>query len=134
MSECSEFLRTIIWHIFLSRSKNFRIIKKSPDKNISSFSQKIWKLFQLFMALLLWNYWKTKIKQNLSKNGHVIILNTMVFQSLIGLTLREKCPNTELFLVRIQSKCGKIFTIKNVIFGHFPPSVKFLMMTLLLKW
>ena len=57
----------------------------------------------------------------------------MVFQSLIGLTLREKCPNTEFFLVRIQSKCGKIFTRKNVIFGHFPPSVKFLMMTLLLN-
>ena len=32
---------------------------------------------------------------------------------------REKCPNTEFFLVRIQSECGKIWTRKNSIFGHF---------------
>ena len=25
-------------------------------------------------------------------------------------TLREKCPNTEFFLVRVQSECGKIRT------------------------
>ena len=54
-------------------------------------------------------------------------------------TLREKCPNTEFFLVRIfpcfpafrlnteryelslriRSKCGKIRTRKNSVFGHF---------------
>ena len=32
-------------------------------------------------------------------------------------TLREKCPNTEFFLVRIQSKYGKIRTRKNSLFG-----------------
>ena len=36
--------------------------------------------------------------------------------------LCEKCPNTELFLVRIQSKCRKIQTRNNSLFGHFPRS------------
>ena len=34
----------------------------------------------------------------------------------------RKCPNTELFLVRIQSECGKIRTRNNSIFGHFSRS------------
>ena len=34
-------------------------------------------------------------------------------------TLREKCPNTEFFLVRIQSECGKIRTWKQFAFEHF---------------
>ena len=29
------------------------------------------------------------------------------------------CPNTELFLVRFQSECGKIRTRNNPVFGHF---------------
>ena len=54
-----------------------------------------------------------------------------------NLTLREKCPNTELFLVRvscirtkykdlqnlrIQSEYRKIRTRNNYVFGHFPGS------------
>ena len=46
-------------------------------------------------------------------------------------SLREKCPNTELFLVRIflyldcriQSEYRKIRTINNSVFGHFSRSV-----------
>ena len=34
-------------------------------------------------------------------------------------SLREKCPNTEYFLVRIQSQYRKIRTRKNSVFGHF---------------
>ena len=34
-----------------------------------------------------------------------------------------KCPNTELFLVGIQSECGKIRTRNNSVFGHFSRSV-----------
>ena len=37
-------------------------------------------------------------------------------------TLREICPNTEFFLVRIQSKCGKIRSKKSFVFGHFSRS------------
>ena len=37
-------------------------------------------------------------------------------------SLREKCPNTEFFLVRIQPECGKIRTRKNSVFGHFSHS------------
>ena len=39
-----------------------------------------------------------------------------------GKTLCEICPNTEFFLVRIQSDCGKIRTRKNSVFGHFSRS------------
>ena len=38
-------------------------------------------------------------------------------------SLREKCPNTEFFLVRIQSECSKIRTRKNSVSGHFSRSV-----------
>ena len=45
-------------------------------------------------------------------------------------TLREKCPNTQFFLVfstlylslRIQPECGKIWTRKNSVFGYFSRS------------
>ena len=37
-------------------------------------------------------------------------------------TLREKYPNTELFLVRIQSEYKKIRTRNNSVFGHFSRS------------
>ena len=37
-------------------------------------------------------------------------------------TLREKCPNTEFFLVRIQSECGKIRTRKNSTYRYFSRS------------
>ena len=35
----------------------------------------------------------------------------------------EKCPNTEFFLVRIQSEYRKIWTKKNSVSGHFSCSV-----------
>ena len=35
------------------------------------------------------------------------------------ITLREKCQNTEFFLVRIQSRCGKIQTRKTPYFDTF---------------
>ena len=41
----------------------------------------------------------------------------------VRITLREKCPNTEFFLVRIQPKYGKVRTRKNSLFGHFLLSV-----------
>ena len=34
-------------------------------------------------------------------------------------TLREKCPNRELFLVRIQSECGKRRTRNNSVLDTF---------------
>ena len=44
------------------------------------------------------------------------------YKLLLFDTLREKCPNTELFLVRIQSKYRKIRTRENSLFGHFSRS------------
>ena len=37
-------------------------------------------------------------------------------------TLHEKCPNTEFFLVRIQSECGEIRARKNSVFRLFSRS------------
>ena len=62
--------------------------------------------------------------------------------------LLEKCPNTEVFLVRIfphsewnmerygvslrmQSECGKIWTRKSSVFGHFPRSAEYVKRPLL---
>ena len=39
------------------------------------------------------------------------------------ISLREKCPNAEIFLVCIQSECGKLRTRKNSVFGHFSRNV-----------
>ena len=59
-------------------------------------------------------------------------------------TLRENCPNTKLFLVRIlphsdwvslriQSECGKIRTRKNFVFGHFSRSARIELPSVLLR-
>ena len=40
-------------------------------------------------------------------------------------SLREKCPDTELFLVRIQSEYRKIRTRNNSVFGHSSRSERF---------
>ena len=46
------------------------------------------------------------------------------FECEISLSQREKCPNTEFFLVCIQPDYGKIRTRKNYVFGHFSRSVR----------
>ena len=45
-----------------------------------------------------------------------------ILEALLTLTLHEKCPNTEFFLVRFFR--GKIRTRRNFVFGHFSRSVK----------
>ena len=45
--------------------------------------------------------------------------------------LREKCPNMELFLVRIQSEYRKIWTRNNSVFGHFSYSEGFGLVSLI---
>ena len=45
--------------------------------------------------------------------------------SLYNSALREKCPNTEFFLVRIQSEYRKIRTRKNTAFRHFSRSADY---------
>ena len=37
----------------------------------------------------------------------------------VTITLREKCPNTAFFLVRVECGVGEIRTRKNSVFGHF---------------
>ena len=57
------------------------------------------------------------------KFNHYLHINEIIswqilFKRLL-LTLNEKCPNTEFFLVRIQTEYGKIRTRKNSVFGNF---------------
>ena len=42
----------------------------------------------------------------------------------VKFALREKCPNTEFFLVRIQSEYRKIRTRNNSVFGRFSRSIR----------
>ena len=58
-----------------------------------------------------------QIRENLTT------LNLYIVQPLE--VLREKCPNTEFFLVRIQSERGKIRTRINSVFGHFSSNTQF---------
>ena len=68
-----------------------------------------------------------------------IYLYIKCFLFVSSISLREKCPNTEFFLIRtfphsdwmrrdslrIQSECGKIRARKNFIFGLFSGSLSF---------
>ena len=62
---------------------------------------------------------------DISRIKWVLVLKGIIFSETkyVFLPLREKCPNTEFFLVRIQSKYRKIWTGKNSIFGHFSGSI-----------
>ena len=48
------------------------------------------------------------------------------FEPCVTMTLREKCPNTELFLARIQTGYRQIRTRNNSVFRHFSRSVTYL--------
>ena len=52
-------------------------------------------------------------------NPHMISQNSQKYQYY---SLRKKCPNTEFFLLRIQSKYRKLGTRKNFVLGHFSRS------------
>ena len=54
----------------------------------------------------------------LTKTLHPLVLRR-VTRYLEFISLRKKCPNTEFFLVRIQSVYKKIRTKKISVFGHF---------------
>ena len=47
------------------------------------------------------------------------IISWQILSKRLLVTLSEKCPNTEFFMVRIQAEYGKIWTRKNSVFGHF---------------
>ena len=75
------------------------------------------------------------------KSSFLIFLDSTKLIIVWTMTLREKCPNTGLFLVRIfrhvdwirrdtaslfiQSECGKIRTRNNSVFGCFSRSARF---------
>ena len=49
------------------------------------------------------------------------LVKSIVFKCL---PLREKCPETELFLACVQPEYTKIRTRKNSVFGHFSQSAR----------
>ena len=78
----------------------------------------------LFSKLLIFHL-------NWENSFHVFL----IFFLSWNISQREKCPNTELFLVHIQFKYEKIRTRKNSVFGHFSRIVSFLKDTdLNLSW
>ena len=52
-----------------------------------------------------------------------VVICRLDFPCFLTIPLREKYPNTQFFLVLIQSECGKIRTRKNSVSGHFSRSV-----------
>ena len=92
--------------------------KVAGEKKIASrgfFSSEIYRIylnsffskyFQMTCCGPLW------LKKNQLENSNVSACNHK----------GEKCPNTELFLVRIQFECGKMRTRNNSVFGHFSRS------------
>ena len=79
-------------------------------------------LFPVINLATLWNQKHECSGINISyqKSSHAELRNLLLLScwECAEYTLREKCPNTEFFLVRIQSECGKIRTRKNSVFGH----------------
>ena len=73
-------------------------------QNVSKYMSKFSKFFRHVAMLVISKY-------------------LLAFRNQMLLSLREKCPNTELFLVRIQSECRNIRTRNNSVFGHFSRSV-----------
>ena len=103
-----------------------------------------WKLFLTNVYSNFWNFFISKLWVTSASESTKV--PTLMFLEVYGLflwkalytrialrPLREKCPNTELFLVRIfphsdwirrdiQSKCRKIRTRNNCVFAHFSRS------------
>ena len=89
-----------------SLQKFIRIIKVWKPETCSCRMCKKWKS----------ETWSCRMCKTYVGNISFILLN-------MHLSLREKCPYTEFFLVRIQSECMKIRTRKNSVFRHFSHSV-----------
>ena len=62
---------------------------------------------------------RNQIQNNSHMDGPFLQLFNDLMRFAEQITLREKCSNTELFLVRIQSEYRKIRTRNNSLFGHF---------------
>ena len=101
---------------------------------IRIFSTRFWHFFKkihsLYCRKFQWfcNVWIIFFNINLSKlTGY--FLNGAFFIYLLILSLREKCPNTEIFLVRIFPHSHWIrrdteYLSRNIsVFGHFSRSV-----------
>ena len=121
--------------------KNFALYwnqARKLDVTGKTFSVIFWLIFDSECFWIMQWAWPgaISINRNTSKITKYLYLwrekHLFVFEILFrvfrrsvywNISLREKCPNTEFFLVRIfplfRSKCGKIRTRKNAVFGHF---------------
>ena len=83
---------------------------------------------------LMWNpiyilhqreFWRAVLASSFIKVKKMIFFFIAWVLKQIQISLRERRPNTEFFLVCIQSESRKIRTRKNSVFGHFSRSVLF---------
>ena len=74
-------------------------------------------VFNLVKILWLWSF------DLLIRTCLCVNLLRIALESCSKISLREKCPNTKFFLVRIQSEYLKIRARKNSVFGHSSRSV-----------
>ena len=101
-------------------------IKRSITvKSTPKTTQKTWLPINSPLVLPLLNYEEpmTKDVETQTDNTRFELLDHDF--SLYNSALREKCPNTEFFLVRIQSEYRKIRTRKNTAFRHFSRSADY---------
>ena len=127
------------WNTRHSSLNSFLIGSQFISKTLKKGIQKICFFFSLFF--LSWRFLKQIMCRTYFRKQ-----NAIVKQNFIAKSLREKCPNTEFFLVRIflysdwiesftpiysvnlriQSKYRQIRTRENSIFEHFSRSTDFL--------
>ena len=112
--------------MFLHRLQMF--LKIDELKNFANFLEKhlCWSLFFKCVATVF-----NLIKNRLPKFKYLEIQKILeLFQTTSQeslfyteyFALCEKCPNTKLFLARIHSECGKIWTRNNSVFEYFSRS------------
>ena len=88
---------------------------RDPQLDFTRFENSIFVWKQALVKVLGINAWK-----------FMITLYCLSIERM-PITLREKCPNVELFLVRIFLYSGwKMRTRNNSVFGHFSRSVNYL--------
>ena len=77
----------------------------------------------LFSTLLL--YLHNRVNLNLTVSWSLKHTSKNFSVNVFAISLYEKCPNTEFFLVRISPHSDWIRIRKNYVFGHFSRSVYF---------
>ena len=116
----SEFLENICYY-FCSRDCENVLLSRTFLMTQYILIQA--SLLMMCKILMTWTgKWKPN-RHNLKDLGARYVISREGLRYFLVIALREKCPNTELFLVRIQSEYRKIRTRNNSAFWHLSRSV-----------